>query len=189
MTFAFANDAAMGNLNYPRSPLDHYPTPENVTLALLPFLHRHTCGPIWEPACGTGAISDVLASSGFTMRNTDIKDYGISTEIIDFLKSKETAHAIVTNPPFAQAEAFIRQSLALTRERRGMAALLLRHEYDCAAGRVDLFNQPPFAQKIILTFRPRWIADSTGAPRHNYAWFVWNWKWVTAPIISYAGRP
>jgi hypothetical protein len=34
--------------------------------------------------------------------------------------------------------------------------MLGRHEYDCAAGRKDLFAGPPFARKIVLTKRPRW---------------------------------
>jgi hypothetical protein len=39
-----------------RAAKDFYATPEWVTEALL----RHVClrGPIWEPCCGTGAISE-----------------------------------------------------------------------------------------------------------------------------------
>jgi hypothetical protein len=37
---------------------------------------------------------------------------------------------------------------------------------------------PPFHKKVVVTKRPRWIADSTGSPRHNYSWFIWDWRHV-----------
>lgn len=191
MPFKHANDPAMANLGYPRTLLDHYPTPLNVTYALVPFLRRHYAeGEIWEPACGNGAIVNVLSASGYSVRATDIRDWGCPEyRPLDFLRTHETHACVVTNPPYEQAEEFVQQAMILTQPTQGVAALLLRHEYDCAAGRIALFNRPPFARKVVLTFRPRWIADSTGAPRHNYAWYIWDWKWTGDPVLSYAQRP
>jgi hypothetical protein len=66
--------------------------------------------------------------------------------------------------------------------------MLLRHEYDCAKERVDLFNQPPFARQIVLTSRPRWIEGTSGAPRHNFSWFIFDHKWTTEPVKNYHVR-
>lgn len=84
--------------------------------------------------------------------------------------------SIVTNPPYSLAEEFVRHALDLTRAAGGMVAMLLRHEFDCAATRRDLFDMRAFAYRMALTRRPRWIAGTTGSPRHNFTWFVWDWR-------------
>jgi hypothetical protein len=193
MPFEHTNDPAMGNLGYARAQLDHYPTPPDVTQALLPFLQLHRgARHIWEPACGNGAMAKVLGANGYAVRATDIRHYGYAeqeTEPLDFLKSATAAEMIVTNPPYELAEEFIRQAITLTQDRIGVAALLLRHEYDCASGRNDLFSQMPFARKITLLWRPRWIPDTTTSPRFPYAWFLWDHMWTGGPKLSYAKRP
>ena len=93
--------------------------------------------------------------------------------------------SIVTNPPYDQAEVFIRRALELTKPARGMIAMLLRNEYDCAMSRVDLFRKAPFALKLVLTKRPRWFKNDIASPRHNFAWFVWDWRQVGLPVIRY----
>jgi hypothetical protein len=56
--------------------------------------------------------------------------------------------------------------------------MFLRNEFDCGKTRRGLFNGKnpkfPFAHKIVVTKRPRWIEGSKGSPRHSYAWFVWD---------------
>ena len=193
-------DKAMGNLGYERAELDFYPTPAEVTEALVPFLKMHrgaemAAFPLWEPGCGTGAMSEVLEKNfaPAEILSTDIKNYGYSKHKggnIDFLAQNCPYHgSIVTNPPFGDdAEKFIRKALALTKFCGGNVAMLLRNEYDSASGRNDLFNNAPFARKVVLTWRPRWIPLSTGAPRHNNAWFIWDWCWEGPPVLSYALR-
>lgn len=74
------------------------------------------------------------------------------------------------------AELFCRHAIALVKENRGQVAMFLRNEFDCGKGRMDLFSLPPFHKKIIVTKRPRWVEGSKGSPRHNYSWFVWDWR-------------
>jgi hypothetical protein len=64
--------------------------------------------------------------------------------------------------------------------------MLLRSDYDHAATRGYLFDQPPFAKRIVLRRRIRWFENSTGSPSFNHAWFIWDWTWKGAPIIRYA---
>ena len=62
-----------------------------------------------------------------------------------------------------------------------------RHEWECAANRDGLLDEEPFAGMLTLTCRPRWIAGSTGSPRHNYAWFIWDWRHC-GPVFHLRGR-
>jgi hypothetical protein len=105
---------------------------------------------------------------------------------------------IITNPPYddkangATAETSVRHALRLMEAEKGMVIMLLRNEWDAASKRRDLFEHPAFMAKITLRFRPRWIEDSTGSPRHTYAWFIWDWvKAIQSPHarpeLRYAG--
>lgn len=189
-----ANDPAMFNLIYEREDKDLYPTPAWVTEAVIPFLMLHIlkANPVWEPACGKGHMADVLHNHFDTVLATDIVDYGYQQQAFkhDFLNDTPPASlnidAVITNPPYGiDAENFIRTALDYTKQRRGLVAMLLRNEYDSSKSRVDLFNKPPFARKVVLTSRPRWIEGSTGAPRHNYAWFIWDWEHRDRAELSY----
>lgn len=123
-------------------------------------------------------------------------------------------HAIITNPPYetvdtasdewaylkpiaerygmrhprvSLAELFCRHAIALMKPIEGQVAMFMRNEFDCSRGRLPLFSNPPFQKKIVVAKRPRWIVGSKGSPRHNYAWFVWDWKHVNPQgFISYS---
>lgn len=181
-------DPAMGNLGYAREENDHYPTPAWVTKALVDrYLHGRLSpsASIWEPACGEGKMSEVLAQTFPDVASSDIVDYGYPcTTIANFLEDVSPdswTGAIVTNPPFNIAEEFIVTALKTIDKDDGVVAMLLRNEYDSAKTRVPLFDESsetrfgiPFACKLVLTSRPRWIEGSTGSPRHNYSWFIWD---------------
>ena len=186
-----SDPSMLGQTHYVRRPADHYPTPAWVTEALVPHLLRYVPFDmrVWECACGTGAMANVLTQHFHDVVATDLEDYGYPLGAcgIDFLSSeqREWRGAIVTNPPYGDiAEQFIRHALLVTKPY-GVVAMLLRHEYDTAKGRVDLFNQPPFALRLNLTTRPRWIEGTVGAPRHAFAWFVWSWAWTGNPEVQY----
>ena len=117
---------------------------------------------------------DVIAS--------DLHDWGYGIHGLDFFSREveSEARAIVTNPPYKGpngeplAEMFVRFALQLMAPHPdGLVAMLLRHEFDCAKTRLDLFEDPRFALKLTLTSRPRWVESGQGSPRHNFAFFVW----------------
>lgn len=54
-----ALNLANGSTENKRRELDFYPTPPDVTHALMRFLDLEQC-TIWEPACGDGAMAYVL---------------------------------------------------------------------------------------------------------------------------------
>ncbi|USM11547.1 type I restriction-modification system methyltransferase [Citromicrobium phage vB_CbaS-RXM] len=74
------------------------------------------------------------------------------------------------------AELFLRHAIELMRPVNGFVAMFLRHEFDCALGRQDLFTAPFYAGKVTCLERPRWIEGSTGSPRHNYGWYCFDWR-------------
>lgn len=178
-----AKDTAMlGDSGYERIEADHYCTPPENVDCLLQHVSIHD--NVWECAAGKGDISQRLTDFGHSVWSSDIIDYGYEERFVlgDFLKMDKTPdpsiRAIVSNPPYIDdmPEQFIKHALELMQPVKGQVAMFLRNEYDCSKGRMPLFGLPPFHKKIVVTKRPRWVAGSTGSPRHNYAWFCWDWR-------------
>lgn len=195
MVFINANDSAMGNSNFDRKELDFYPTPEWITEAVIHELRQYHVDHntfMWEPACGQGHISRILHKYFGNVMSTDIADYnydGQSFSIRNFLEYNTVLRensCIITNPPYGKlAEKFIRHALNIL-PADGVCAFLMRNEYDCAKTRVDLFQHSAFCKKLVLTTRPKWIAESDGSPRHNYAWYIWDRRnGGNSPVIKY----
>jgi hypothetical protein len=157
---------------------------------------------IWECACGDGAMSRVLkagldeAIGVGNVLESDIVDRGVGFQA-DFLGIKSLAtstlenpeyqlhnvRGIVTNPPYGDlAQQFVEKALHLMKPVQGFVCMIMRNEWDSAKERQKLIGlHPAFSKKIVLTTRPRWIANTTGSPRHNYAWFVWDWLDTRVP--------
>lgn len=188
---AQADPAMSGQLDYERREADFYATPtENVDC--LHLVEPLTGTVWWEPACGEGHIAKrVIELCGAQMVSTDLHDRGYGKAGFDFLLTKSppvvavsqkpgdyvSCNGIITNPPFGDlAEEFIRHALELMKPVNGRVIMFLRNEYDCGKERRALFSQYPFAHKIVVTKRPRWIEGSKGSPRHSYAWFVWDFS-------------
>ena len=55
---------------------------------------------------------------------------------------------------------------------------------DLGKTRAHLFGVPPHARKIALRERPAWF-DLRQAPRHNFAWFIWDWQHAGPVAIAY----
>ncbi len=164
--------AAVDRVN--REKDDFYPTPPEGTRALLAV--ERFDGPIWEPACGDGAISKELIAAGYTVESTDLVDRGYGQHGVDFLMEwQPRAPNIITNPPFKMVAPFMRKSLALT---TGKVAMLLRLACLEGAERGLIFQRSPLARvwvfsKRLQFVRPGW--EDTGAGGMlPFAWFVWD---------------
>lgn len=167
-----------------RKAADFYPTPFDVTEALMRFLAFEDKQYIWEPACGDGAISRVLKAHGHEVYSTDLrKDSGYGQEGgLDFLAfdpAPETGIPIsavyndwiITNPPFKVADGFIKKALSITPN----VALLLKATYWHAKRREPLFREHPPAWVLPLTWRPAFLEAERGkSPLMEVSWFVWN---------------
>jgi hypothetical protein len=182
------NDPAMlGQVHYKRHESDAYSTPAWCTQSLLNSVEIPEAWRVWEPAAGDGAIADVLSKRGLNVLSTDIRT-GLDFLAIDPGESiYDGVSAVITNPPYSVADEFIKQALRLMKLRRGLVAMLLRNEFDCARKRIDLFGDClHFSTKVVLTRRPRWIPGTTTGPRHNFAWFVWDFQQMGPPKIKWS---
>ena len=109
-----------------RAPLaehrdDFYCTPPEAVRALLKA--EKFSGTIWEPACGDGAIVNVLRDTGHRVYATDLVDRGCpdSESRVDFLMEQAPSFAIgaiVTNPPYALAQSGNVAAVGILREHR-----------------------------------------------------------------------
>jgi hypothetical protein len=152
---------------------DYYPTPSWATEALLQV--EQFSKRIWEPACGDGAMAEVLLSYGHDVYSTDLYDrgYGVSGE--DFTEATLEYSNIVTNPPFHSAQQFAERGIELATEK---VALLLRLAFLESAHRAKtIFSVNPPARVWVfserITFYPK-DAIRRGSGTTAYAWFVWD---------------
>ncbi|MFT8656827.1 MAG: NAD(P)-dependent oxidoreductase [Acetobacter papayae] len=152
---------------------DFYPTPAWATHALIE--NEQFDGEIWEPACGNGAMSQVLQTTGCPVKSSDLYERGYGEAGVDFLDTDYSATNIVTNPPFHSAEGFIFRGLDLANKK---FALLLRLAFLEGGKRATTIFQkiPPtrvwvFSERI--TFYPAGM-KATSSGTTAYAWFVWD---------------
>ena len=172
---------------FARMERDLYETPAWVTEALLPHIALSSVnGGIWEPACGSGKMADVLWKH---LRGVYKSDIETGT---DFLNEPlcNGCDAIITNPPYELATEFCEHALRLMEPVNGMVAMLLRTDFDHAKSRTHLFRDcPAFTKKVVLMKRICWFVEANGKPKaspsFNHAWFIWDWKHEGAPTIAY----
>lgn len=169
-----------GRVHPMRAPFEYYPTPPEATRALLSV--ESFDGPIWEPACGEGHMSTVLAEAGHAVVSTDLVARGFGTGGVDFLRETTSrAKHIVTNPPYGRglADAFVRKALELTAPTGGHVAMLLNLASLSHPTRHDLWvSHPPaaiYALDELVCWpegRPELARSSTAT--HRYCWAVWK---------------
>lgn len=161
-----------------RRELDFYPTPPEATHALMQFLTMKGIvkrdSLVWEPACGNGAMSTVIATYVDEVHSTDIRQTGFGVGGVDFLAASFDCEAVITNPPFALSEQFITHA----KKQAPVVAMLLKSQYWHAQRRIDLFNQHSPAYVLPLTWRPDFLFDQRsngvkGAPTMEVHWTVW----------------
>lgn len=163
-----------GNTAYKRNPSDFYPTPPDVTLALMKRIGLPKYIPIWEPACGSLHIVNELKREGYI----DIAATDIETGIdflncdIDWVKSKP--YWIITNPPFSIADKFIERCNEISKP----FALLLKSQYWHSKKRFSLFKEITPSAIYPLTWRPDFLFKERGkgSPLMDVMWCVWNGK-------------
>jgi hypothetical protein len=156
--------------NRKRSTNDFYPTPVEVTLALARQYDMKGLA-VWEPCCGDGAMARVLDGHADRVVCSDIAPQMDGATTADFLAASEMmdgTNAIITNPPFNLAEAFIAHARSLQPE---FFALVLKATFWHAARRAALFRSYPPSAIHPLLWRPDFLG--LGAPTMDICWVVW----------------
>ena len=176
---------------YDRKSNDFYATPAWVTEALL----RHVTlrGSVWEPCCGTGAMSQVLSAHGYDVVSSDIADHGFGTPGIDFFACRtmpDGCRSLVTNPPYgntglhkAQERSasamldFVRHGMSLAESVQGQLALLVRFQWIAGKRAAALMSSGRLVAVVALTRRISWfeMGERTNAAQHHHAWIVFDY--------------
>lgn len=164
-----------------RRELDFYPTPKNVTRALMDFMFKEDRfdfnTSIWECACGDGSMSEVLKEYCPAVYSSDLRSTGYG-EVADFLHTnrKGEFNAIITNPPFNLSAQFIEKAVG----EADFVCMLLKSQYWHAKNRFNLFVNNPPMYVLPLTWRPDFLeherkeGEKKGAPTMEVAWSVWK---------------
>ena len=148
---------------------DFYPTPRDVTIALLDFLYLPRETRVWEPAAGEGHMVDVLRERFDTVIEGDIQR---GQDFLKIGRYDQVADWIITNPPFSESEDFIRHAAEM--DVRGFA-FLLKSQYWHASSRLELFRKYPPSAVLPLTWRPDFLfGKKGGAPTMEVVWTVWD---------------
>ena len=162
---------------------DFYPTgqPDAIRALLSRDGDRiRNLGPVWEPACGDGALVREIRGAGIPCCASDLIDRGCpdSWTADYFTCIKSRAPSIITNPPYNLINArdghgrWLRHTLEMP-DWRYLALLL---SWDWPAARANglgvLLDSYPFSYCYLM----RWKLDFTGegSPPQRNAWFVWD---------------
>lgn len=189
-------DPAMNDLGYARAPLDHYETPPDVgtVLTLDPLVKLIKGKTVWEPAAGKGALLPYLqAAKARKVITSDIHDYGTVPGLVklDLLSAnKPLAKTVVTNPPYVLVHEIAEKLIDwLVNGKIDTLILLVRATWSHGATRNWMMQPALLAHEVRLSWRPRWIADSTGSPRHDYMWLAWSTAQSALPsTVHYVKR-
>jgi len=159
------------------------PPRPGVTEALLRYVRFR--GPIWEPCCGTGAMSTVLAARGCEVVSTDIADRGIGEAGVGFFHRTAVpsgCHCIVTSPPYGDTVShvgqekssaamlrFVRHAISLAEAADGQLALLVRLQWIAGWRAAELMLEARFSAVITLMQRIRWfdMGADTNTAQHE----------------------
>lgn len=172
-----------GNTAYKRNSSDFYPTPPDVTIALLDFLGIPKDQKIWEPACGENHMVNAIKKCGYDAIGTDIRTG------TDFMTADTPVGIdwIITNPPFSRSEAFIMRCIEI-----GLPfALLLKSQYWHAKRRLNLFRGFPPKYILPLSWRPDFLFKERGggSPLMDVMWCVWDPGFNGVPSYVVLDRP
>jgi hypothetical protein len=168
-----------------RSDADYYPTPVDCTIALLNRCPQFATGVVWEPACGDGAISKVIAQRGACVLSTDLYARGYGVSGLNFLTfpTFPAVTSIVTNPPFNLASEFIARS----RRADLPFAMLLKATYWHAASRLSLFRDTGPSMVLPMLWRPAFAPERGKSPTMEFCWTVWDA--TSSPTCVYEPLP
>lgn len=162
---------------------DFYPTPPEGTLALLKVEKFN--GPIWEPACGDGAMSRVLEQAGYTVESSDLEPRNFGYQLDFLLADKLIAPNVVTNPPFKIAQEFAEHALRLGCEK---LALLCKLQFLEGQDRTAWLKTSPLRNVWVFGWRLTLYRDGVKMKNGGmiaFAWYVWERGYTGRPNIGW----
>lgn len=167
---------------------DYYPTPADVTRALLRVERPHLeqdASPIWEPCARGGAMLREIRAAGYACIGSDIvPDPDNEVIYADATRTAAFSTRAITNPPFALSAEIINHLLG----KLGLTylAMVLKSQYWHAENRTALFENHRPARIYALNWRPDFL--SKGAPTMDCIWTVWDSASTGPTVFSVLAR-
>ncbi|WP_170600907.1 hypothetical protein [Ruegeria arenilitoris] len=182
------------NSTFDRRESDYYPTLD-APLVVPRLLDLIDLEKIWEPSSGRGHLAVELKKRDKLLQASDLYDHhdklcSISVGV-DFLKQDVGPlgfRDIVMNPPYSEADAHVSHGLALL-PKGGYLVALLRSDWSYARRRQILVTDKRFFLEIKLTWRLRWIENTTMSGKHNYSLYVWRNGEPIVPTVAFGYKP
>lgn len=143
---------------------------------------------VWDPCAGSGTIPRCCAARGIATQASDIVLRNFPLQYVeDFLAIppiRGTIPHIIMNPPYRQAEAFVRHALKIARTK---VAVLVQAKFPYSQRRYKLFTEHPPHTIYFLSTRPSMppgelLMDGTveaHGGKVDYCWICWR--------VGYAG--
>lgn len=159
-----------------REENDYYATEPKATEWLLKLETFN--GPILEPSCGEGHISEVLINGGYQVVSRDLIDRGYG-EVADFLSIDNTEWNgdIITNPPYKYAQEFVEKALQII-PNGCKVAMFLKVQYLEGKRRRKMFDVMPPKRIWVSSSRLKCAIngdfDNMTGSATAYAWFIWE---------------
>lgn len=183
----FKTIGASNHTNNERQREDYYATEPAATEWLCKLEHFN--GPILEPSCGEGHISEVLKAQGYNVTSRDLVNRGYGDEA-DFLSIDNTEWAgdIITNPPYKYAREFVKKALQIISDGNKVA-MFLKLTFLEGKARRNLFRTTPPIRVWVSSSRLKCAMngefDAMGGSATAYAWFVWQKGYKGDTIIKW----
>jgi hypothetical protein len=169
-----------------RQALDFYREPHWAVDALLDVERFE--GPVLDPARGSGTIPLVCKKRGIMATGGDIVNRGFGDQV-DFFDRWEIVANILSNPPFALVERFVKHALILA---SGKVAILGRLALLEGQRRRVLLEQTPLARVWVFSCRLSMPPGGRDIPAKGgsvaFAWFVWRQGYRGAPTVGWVPR-
>lgn len=172
----FTTIGAANFREYDREQNDFYATDPKAVEELLKvqtFSKR-----IWECACGTGHISNVLIKHGYDVKSSDLIDRGFG-EQIDFLDNNIQSWDgdIITNPPYKLALEFVKKANEIITVGHKVA-MFLKLTFLESKSRKEYFAHTPPQYVYVFSERQSCAlgGDFETHPQSAiaFAWFIWT---------------
>jgi hypothetical protein len=146
-------------------------------------------GPILEPSCGEGHISEVLKVHGYDVTSRDLVDRGYGS-VADFLTNDNIKWYgdIITNPPYKYAKEFVGKALQIIPAGHKVA-MFLKLTFLEGKARRELFETLPPRRVWVSSSRLKCAMngdfDAYASSAAAYAWFVWEKGYKGDTIVKW----
>jgi hypothetical protein len=151
-------------------------------------------GAIWDPCAGGGNIGKAFDAAGRQILSTDAYPKAKWIGKQDFMANHSVrSDCIVFNPPYRDAEQFIRRALDLSDNK---VAALVQQQFPYSQARHRLFTETPIARLYFFSSRPSMPPgrllqageiEAKGG-KTDYLWCVWEHGHRGAPQAFWLKR-